>query len=212
MPGTVVISAIGGTAGVGKTALAVHWAHQAAGEFPGGQLYVNLRGYDLGPQVAAADAQAGFLRALGVPGKDIPPKADERAARYRSLLAGRQKPAHHAHRREDIPHRPVEQPLRPVRRLVSGMLGDRRAIALRQPADQRTHILARLQPRLGPHKTRPQHRYQLSALPGAQPRPILAAAAASDFVVLTNHMIARRLPRTEAGTGPASRGYPSSRP
>jgi DNA-binding SARP family transcriptional activator/Tfp pilus assembly protein PilF len=88
-PGTVVISAIGGTAGVGKTALAVHWAHQVADRFPDGQLYVNLRGYDPDQLVPAADALAGFLRALGVPGPDIPPEPDERAARYRSLLAGR---------------------------------------------------------------------------------------------------------------------------
>ena len=88
-PGTVVISAIGGTAGVGKTALAVHWAHQVADRFPDGQLYVNLRGYDTDGPVPAADALAGFLRALGVPGQDIPADADERAARYRSLLAGR---------------------------------------------------------------------------------------------------------------------------
>jgi len=88
-PGTVVISAIGGTAGVGKTALAVHWAHGAAGRFPDGQLYVNLRGYDPGQPVPAIDALAGFLRALGVPGQDIPAEADERAARYRSMLAGR---------------------------------------------------------------------------------------------------------------------------
>jgi DNA-binding SARP family transcriptional activator/Flp pilus assembly protein TadD len=88
-PGTVVISAIGGTAGVGKTALAVHWAHQVADRFPDGQLYVNLRGYDPGQLIPAADALAGFLRTLGVPGPDIPPEPDERAARYRSLLAGR---------------------------------------------------------------------------------------------------------------------------
>jgi DNA-binding SARP family transcriptional activator/tetratricopeptide (TPR) repeat protein len=88
-PGTVVISSIGGTAGVGKTALAVHWAHGAADRFPDGQLYVNLRGYDPGQLVPAADALAGFLRALGLPGPDIPPDTDERAARYRSLLAGR---------------------------------------------------------------------------------------------------------------------------
>jgi DNA-binding SARP family transcriptional activator len=88
-PGAVVISAIGGTAGVGKTALAVRWAHQAAGRFPDGQLYVNLRGYDPDQPVPAADALAGFLRSLGVPGQDIPPEADQRAARYRSLLAGK---------------------------------------------------------------------------------------------------------------------------
>jgi tetratricopeptide (TPR) repeat protein len=88
-PGTVLISAIGGTAGVGKTALAVHWAHQVAGRFPGGQLYVNLRGYDLGQPMHAADALAGFLRALGVAGQDIPVEVEERAARFRSLLAGR---------------------------------------------------------------------------------------------------------------------------
>ena len=87
--GAVVISAIGGTAGVGKTALAVHWAHQAADQFPDGQLYVNLRGYDPDLPMTAADALAGFLRALGVAGQDIPAEADERAARYRTLLAGR---------------------------------------------------------------------------------------------------------------------------
>ena len=86
---TVVISAIGGTAGVGKTALAVHWAHQVAGQFPDGQLYVNLRGYDSDQPVTAADALAGLLRALGVEGRDIPAELDERAARYRSLLAGK---------------------------------------------------------------------------------------------------------------------------
>jgi DNA-binding SARP family transcriptional activator/tetratricopeptide (TPR) repeat protein len=88
-PDAVLISAIGGTAGVGKTALTVHWAHQAAGDFPDGQLYVNLRGYDPGQPMPAANALAGFLRSLGVPGQDIPPEEDQRAARYRSLLAGK---------------------------------------------------------------------------------------------------------------------------
>jgi tetratricopeptide (TPR) repeat protein/transcriptional regulator with XRE-family HTH domain len=88
--GTVVISAIGGTAGVGKTALAVRWARLVAGGFPDGQLYVNLRGYDPHEQVvAAADALAGFLRTLGVPGQEIPDEIEERAALYRSRLAGR---------------------------------------------------------------------------------------------------------------------------
>jgi DNA-binding SARP family transcriptional activator/tetratricopeptide (TPR) repeat protein len=85
----IVISAIGGTAGVGKTALAVQWAHQVVGLFPDGQLYVNLRGYDPDRPMTAAEALAGFLHALGVPGRDIPPREDERAARYRSLVAGK---------------------------------------------------------------------------------------------------------------------------
>ena len=88
-PGTVVISAIGGTAGVGKTALAVHWAHQVIDRFPDGQLYVNLRGYAPDKPMAPGDALARLLRSLGVPSRDIPAEHDERAARYRSTLASK---------------------------------------------------------------------------------------------------------------------------
>ena len=88
-PRTLVISAIAGMAGVGKTALAVQWAHEVADRFPDGQLHVNLRGYDPGQPMPAADALAGLLRSLGVAGQDIPAETAERAARYRSLLAGR---------------------------------------------------------------------------------------------------------------------------
>jgi DNA-binding SARP family transcriptional activator len=84
-----VISAVSGTAGVGKTALAVHWAHRAAGMFPDGQLHVNLRGYDPAQPLTSAGALAVFLRALGVPDDDIPAGEDRRAASYRSLLAGK---------------------------------------------------------------------------------------------------------------------------
>jgi tetratricopeptide (TPR) repeat protein/transcriptional regulator with XRE-family HTH domain len=89
-PGTVVISAIGGTAGVGKTALALHWAHQVAARFGDGQLYVNLRGYDPGGAPVAPEAAIrGFLDALGVPSERIPPSPDAQAGLYRSLLAGK---------------------------------------------------------------------------------------------------------------------------
>ena len=80
---------ISGTAGVGKTALAVRWAHQVAERFPDGQLYVDLRGYGADRPMPATDALAGFLRALGVAGPDIPAEADERAALFRSRTAGR---------------------------------------------------------------------------------------------------------------------------
>ncbi|MGH3912834.1 MAG: ATP-binding protein [Pseudonocardiaceae bacterium] len=85
----VVISVISGTAGVGKTALALRWSHRVRDEFPGGQLYVDLRGYDPDQPLAPADALAGLLRSLGVPGQEIPLELDERAAVYRSLLNGR---------------------------------------------------------------------------------------------------------------------------
>ena len=88
--GTVVISAIGGTPGVGKTALAVHWAHQVVERFPDGQLYVNLRGFGpSGPPMTAREAVCGFLESLGVPGDRIPAGIDAQAGLYRSMLAGR---------------------------------------------------------------------------------------------------------------------------
>lgn len=86
----VVISAISGTAGVGKTALALHWAHRVADRFPDGQLYVNLRGFDLsGQTVDPAAAVRGFLYGLGVSPDRIPANRDAQTALYRSLLASR---------------------------------------------------------------------------------------------------------------------------
>jgi hypothetical protein len=88
--GTVVISAVDGTAGIGKTALAVYWAHQVADRFPDGQLYVNLRGFDpAGPPVTPAEAVRGFLDAFEVPPERIPVGLDAQASLYRSILAGR---------------------------------------------------------------------------------------------------------------------------
>ncbi|QQQ77474.1 tetratricopeptide repeat protein [Saccharothrix sp. 6-C] len=85
----VVISAVSGTAGVGKTAFATHWAHRVSDRFPDGQLYLNLRGYGPDEPVPPAAALASLLRSLGVPNTDIPHDLDERAARFRSLAAGR---------------------------------------------------------------------------------------------------------------------------
>jgi DNA-binding SARP family transcriptional activator len=87
-PGAVRIALVAGSGGLGKTSLAVHAAHRIRGSFPDGQLYVDLLGAAPQPLVPA-DVLARFLRDLGVDGRDIPADEDERAARYRTVLAGR---------------------------------------------------------------------------------------------------------------------------
>lgn len=90
LSGTVVISAISGTGGIGKTALALRWGHQVAGRFPDGQLYVNLRGYDPGGvPLTPTEAVRGFLDALGVPPAEIPESPDAQVALFRTILADR---------------------------------------------------------------------------------------------------------------------------
>ncbi|MEV4515926.1 BTAD domain-containing putative transcriptional regulator [Dactylosporangium sp. NPDC049525] len=84
------VAVVTGTAGVGKSALVVHWAHRAAEQFPDGQLYVNLRGFDPGGRpVDPADAVRGFLDAFGVAADRIPADLAAQAALLRSLLSGR---------------------------------------------------------------------------------------------------------------------------
>ncbi|MER7279246.1 tetratricopeptide repeat protein [Dactylosporangium sp. NPDC000244] len=84
------VVALSGTAGVGKTTLAVHWAHRVRARFPDGQLYVNLRGFHpSGAPLPAEAALDGFLTALGVPAGRVPAGLDAQSALYRTLLADR---------------------------------------------------------------------------------------------------------------------------
>lgn len=88
-PIAAVTCLIIGAAGMGKTALAVHWAHQVRADFPDGQLYVDLRGFGPSSPARSVDVLRGFLDALGVDAEQIPPHADEQVAVYRTALAGK---------------------------------------------------------------------------------------------------------------------------
>ncbi|WP_181019804.1 AfsR/SARP family transcriptional regulator [Nonomuraea typhae] len=83
------VAVITGTAGVGKTALAVHWGRRTRGRFPDGQLYVNLRGFGVEGPVEPAAALEALLQGLGVPAQRVPAALDARSALLRSVLADR---------------------------------------------------------------------------------------------------------------------------
>jgi tetratricopeptide (TPR) repeat protein len=87
--GSADVVVISGAPGVGKTGLAIHWAHRAVGSFPDGQIYVDMRGYGTQRPLPPAEALAGALRALGVARPEELTSIDERAARYRTLLSDR---------------------------------------------------------------------------------------------------------------------------
>jgi DNA-binding SARP family transcriptional activator/Tfp pilus assembly protein PilF len=156
----VVISAIAGSAGVGKTALAVHWAHRVADQFPDGQLYINLRGYAAGPPLRPIDALAALLRSLGTPPAQIPVDEAQAGALYRTQLAGRRAlvvldNARAASQvRPLLPGSPGCLVLVTSRDRLAGLVardGARRiTLPVLTPAESRT-LLARL---LGPERTR----------------------------------------------------------
>ncbi|QSB14479.1 tetratricopeptide repeat protein [Natronosporangium hydrolyticum] len=88
-PAPVVISAVAGTAGVGKSALVVHWAHRVLDHFPDGQLYLDLRGHAAGAPLRPIEALSWLLRSLAVPAEQIPADPGPAAAMFRSTMAGR---------------------------------------------------------------------------------------------------------------------------
>jgi transcriptional regulator with XRE-family HTH domain len=86
-PGVVVVSALAGMGGIGKTALGVHVAHRVADRYPDGQLYLNLRGFGPGEPMSAGEALGRLMETLGMQPGDSSAGVDETAARYRSALA-----------------------------------------------------------------------------------------------------------------------------
>ncbi|MFI6094342.1 ATP-binding protein [Lentzea sp. NPDC051213] len=85
----VVVSAIAGTAGIGKTTLAIHWAHRARARFPDGQLFLNLRGHGGGPPLTPLEALSQLLAGLGMELSAVPQDVEAAAATYRTLLNGK---------------------------------------------------------------------------------------------------------------------------
>lgn len=82
------LAAITGTAGVGKTSLTLHWAHNIRSNFPGGELYANLRGYTVGSSATSQEILGCFLEGLGVPATHVAAEPGRRETMFRSLLAG----------------------------------------------------------------------------------------------------------------------------
>lgn len=88
-PPATTIAVVSGMAGIGKTSLALHWAHRSRAEFPDGQLYADLCGYSVEHPEFTTRVLDRFLRALGIPDSRVPPDIQEREGLYRSLLADR---------------------------------------------------------------------------------------------------------------------------
>ncbi|WP_158264078.1 AfsR/SARP family transcriptional regulator [Amycolatopsis sp. CA-126428] len=87
--GTPPIAVVVGPAGVGKTTLALHWAHRVAPAFPDGQLFVDLHGYSSTPALDQLEVLSRFLHSLGVPAARVPKDLADAAALYRSVLSDR---------------------------------------------------------------------------------------------------------------------------
>src|SRR4051812_15290144 len=127
-PFAAAVAVITGTAGVGKTSLALHWAHGARQRFSAGELYVNLRGYDPGLPATPEQVLDRFLRDLGVPAAAIPVSLEDRASLYRSILADRRmlivldNAAHAAQVRPLLPGTPGSLVLVTSRNRLSGLV------------------------------------------------------------------------------------------
>lgn len=145
----VVVSAIAGQAGVGKTAFVTRVAHQLRPAFPDGQLYVNLRGPD-GQLLQPGDVLAELLMELGVARAAIPERLDQRAARYRAQLADRRilvvldSAGEEAQVRPLLPDAPGSAVLITSRALLGGLAATHAMVLDVLPRDQAVELLAKV--------------------------------------------------------------------
>jgi DNA-binding SARP family transcriptional activator len=187
-PGTVVISAIGGMAGVGKTALAVHWAHQVAHRFGDGLLHVNLRGFDpSGAPATPAEAIREFLDALGVPPEHIPSRPEAQAGLYRDLLADKRMLVVLDNARDEqqirplLPASPASLVLVTSRRELGGLAAANGARLMMLDVLSRTEAVDMLTARLGADRaaTDPEAVDQIASLCAGLPLGLAVAAASA---------------------------------
>jgi tetratricopeptide (TPR) repeat protein len=151
VPGHAPVTVLTGTAGVGKTALAVHWAHQIADRYPDGQLYLDLRGHAGDPAIHPAEALPLLLQSLDVPGERIPVDLQLQMGLYRSVLAGRRvlvvldNVVDVAHVRPMLPSGPHCHALITSRDALTGLVvreGAARIILDTLPAEESVELLA----------------------------------------------------------------------
>ncbi|MEV3869787.1 BTAD domain-containing putative transcriptional regulator [Streptomyces sp. NPDC049906] len=202
----VVITAVSGMAGVGKTTLALHWAHRVADRFPDGQLHVDLRGFDESGAVSAADALQGFVQALGVPQARVPSGAQARAGLYRSLLASRRmlvvldNARDSAHVRPLLPGAGESVVVVTSRNRLQGLVASEGARALTLEVLSTEESALMLARRLGPRvAAEPDAAADIVALTGRLPLALaVVAARVADHPAFPLHAFAAELRPTEA--------------
>lgn len=204
-PPAVVISAIAGTAGVGKTALAVHWAHRVRDQFPDGQLHVNLQGFAPNPPLQPIDALTQFLHALGARRGQVPVDQDEAASMYRSLLADKRililldNAASADQIRPLLPGSPGCLVLVTSRNRLSGLVardGAQRIDLGLLPADEAEALLARI---VDPERVRAEPAVCAELARACDFLPLALRIAAANIADRPQHTIAEYLAKLTAG-------------
>lgn len=211
--GPAVVSASGG-AGAGKTALAVHWAHRVAEEFPDGQLYADLLGCAAGrrPQ-DPADVLAGFLHSLGVPNSHLPSELDGQVRLYRSVLARRRilvllddaKDAEQV--RPLLPGRPQCQALITSRTSLTGIVAVEGAKLIMLSPLSRWHAWHLLAVRLGHRRLAGDPAAVETIITGCNGSPLAVAMVAAIAAARPELALRRIAGQLAAGMFPAPDGW-----